>query len=86
MQQLKKMLAVGVSLPTAIKECLAPTTIAEFAERHGRAASTISNVINGNVRPSDADVDALIAELGGDSHEWRMLLWRESKPSVAVAS
>jgi plasmid maintenance system antidote protein VapI len=79
------MMAAGVSLPTAIKEALAPLTIAAFAEKYGRAAPTISNVINGNVKPSDADIDALVAEFGGDSHEWRLLLWEHSKPTAAAS-
>ena len=83
MEQLRKMLAAGVSLPTAIKECLSPMSVAEFAEKHSRPASQISNVINGNWKPNDADVAALVAQFGGSPAEWRLLLWEHSRPAVA---
>lgn len=89
MNQVKRMMQAGVSLPTAVKEILAqkspPMTLAKFAEDSGRSVTTISNVINGNVKPSDADIDALVAEFGGTPQEWRMLLWEQSKPEIAEA-
>lgn len=86
MNKVKEMMQAGVSLPTAVKELLTQKglTLAAFAEKHGRAVTTVSNVINGNVKPSDGDVDALISEFGGEAHEWRMLLWEHSKPVVAA--
>lgn len=86
MDKVKQIMAGGVSLPVAIKAALAPITLKEFAEKYGRAAPTISNVINGNVRPSDEDIAALINEFGGTADEWRMLLWEHSRPIVAEAS
>jgi plasmid maintenance system antidote protein VapI len=84
MDKVRAMMAAGVSLPTAIKEALAPLTIAAFAEKYGRAAPTISNVINGNVKPSNADIEALVSEFGGTAEDWRMLLWEHSKPTAAA--
>lgn len=82
------MMSAGVSLATAVKEILAKRepslTLAGFSEKYGRPVTTISNVVNGNMKPIDADIEALVAEFGGDAHEWRMLLWEQSKPSVAV--
>lgn len=85
MNKVKRMMAAGVSLPTAVKEILSPMTLKDFAEKHGRSVTTISNVINGNVKPSDEDVAALIAEFGGEPHEWRMLLWEHMRPIAASA-
>lgn len=89
MNQVKRMMEAGVSLPTAVKEILAnkepSVTLAKFAEDSGRSVTTISNVINGNVKPSDADIAALVDEFGGDADEWRLLLWEQSRPKqVAV--
>lgn len=85
MEKVKRMMEAGVSLPTAIKEALAPLTIREFAEKYGRVAPTISAIINGNVKPSDEDVAALVSEFGGTAVEWRMLLWEHSRPVAAEA-
>lgn len=87
MNQVKRMMQAGVSLPTAVKELLTKEglTVSAFAEKHNRPVTTISNVINGNVRAGDEDIAALIAEFGGDPHEWRMLLWENARP-VAAAS
>jgi plasmid maintenance system antidote protein VapI len=85
MDKVRRMLEAGVSLPTAIKEALAPLTIKEFAEKYGRAAPTISNVINGNVTANEKDLDALIAEFGGTADEWKLLLWEHSRPVSASA-
>ena len=79
------MLEAGVSFATAIKECLLQQpdalTIEAFAAKYaGVSGSTFSAAINGAVRPSDAVIDALIAELGGSAYEWRMLLWEAAKP------
>lgn len=85
MDKVRRMLEAGVSLPTAIKEALAPLTVKEFAEKYGRIAPTISAGINGGVRLTDDDLAALVSELGGTADEWRMLLWEHSRP-VAAAS
>ena len=84
MNQVKRMMSAGVSLPTAIKEILSKRepamTLAAFAEKHGRSVTTISNVINGNVKPSDDDIAALVAEFGDTAEEWKLLLWEHSRP------
>ncbi len=80
-----RMMAAGVSLPTAIKEALKPLTVQAFAAKYERIAPTISAIINSSVRPSDADIEALISELGGTTDEWRLLLWEHSKPIQAEA-
>lgn len=85
MDKVRAMLEAGVSLPTAIKESLAPLTIKEFAEKYGRLAPQISAVINGGVRASEGDIAALISEFGGTADEWRMLLWEHSRPVAAEA-
>lgn len=73
MDKVKKLVEAGVSIPTAIKESLG-VPVSEFADKHGRPRPRISNVINGNLRPTDDDLRAFIAELGGTELEWRVLL------------
>lgn len=84
MDKVKKLIDAGASIPTAIKESLG-MTINAFAERHSLPAKAVSNAINGNVRPTDALIAALVAELGGTAGEWRELLWLAAKPT-ALAS
>jgi len=88
MLKVKKMIDAGTSIPTAIKEALAQEglpTIDAFASKHGLIRAAVSNQVNGNVRPTDATITALIAELGGTPDEWRELLWLAAKPSSITA-
>lgn len=88
MEKVKKLVEEGMSIPAAIKEALAQkglATVSDFAERHELNRAATSNHINGNVRPTDATVDALVAELGGTPDEWRELLWIAAKPERASA-
>lgn len=73
MQKVKKMVEAGVRVGTAIRECL-PVNLSEFAARHGLPRSSTNEAING-VRPATpAQIEALIAELGGTHEEWSELL------------
>lgn len=78
MDAVKRLVQAGASIPGAIKEALAQRdlSVVAFADRHGLPRSTTGDVINGLRRPTAAQVDALIAELGGDAPEWRFMLWR----------
>lgn len=79
MDKVKQMVAVGVSVSTAIREALGITDV-ELARRHGLNKGAVSNQIAGRVRPTSEFVAALIAELGGAEAEWRELLWLAGKP------
>jgi plasmid maintenance system antidote protein VapI len=79
MDKVKKLVAAGASIPTAIKASLG-MTVADFAEKHGIARSSASNHISGQVKATDDTIAALIAELGGTVEEWRELLWLAAKP------
>ena len=81
MDKVKKLIRAGASIPSAIRLALEPLTVQAFAEKHGRNRNSVSNEINGNVRATDATIDALIAELGGSADEWRELLWLAGKPA-----
>jgi len=90
MEQVKRMLAAGVSFATAVKECLLqqpePLTIEAFAAKYdGVSGSTFSAAINGAVKPSESVIDALVAELGGTPYEWRMAMWEAARPSMVEA-
>lgn len=85
MEKVKKLLASGISLPTAIKALIEPRTLTQLAEDHGSNLVSMSKAINGAAAPTDKDIKALVAEFGGTADEWRLLLWEQSKPkSVAV--
>lgn len=82
MDKVKNLIAAGSSIPGAIKEALSQNglSVARFASKYGLNRVETSNVINGSVRASDRYVSALIAELGGDAFEWRVLLHRAGAP------
>ena len=85
MEQVKKMLKAGVSFATAVRECLIqqpePLTIEAVAAKYpGVSGSTFSAAINGAVKPSEAVIAALVAELGGTSYEWRLAMWEAARP------
>lgn len=86
MRKVKKLIDAGASIPTAIKEALAQNgydTIESFASAYRLPRPAFSNHINGNVRPSDETISALVAELGGTPDDWRELLWLAAKPVTA---
>ena len=84
MDKVRKLVQAGSSIPGAIKESLG-MTVAEFALKHSRPRVSIGQVILGRKIPTDADVRALIAELGGTADEWRELLHEAGRP-MAKAS
>lgn len=84
MEKVKKLVRAGASIPTAIKECLG-RPVTTFADDHELPRAAVSNAINGNVKPSEPLIAALIEEMGGTEAEWRDLLWRAAKPEAAVA-
>lgn len=79
MQKVKRLIDAGASIPGAIKEALG-MPLTEFADKHALPRGTTSEVVNGGRRPTETQVQALIAELGGTPEEWRDLLWRAAKP------
>lgn len=79
MDRVKKLLAAGLSLPSAIKEALGMSVTA-FADKHDLSRSIASEVINLERGPREPYCTALAAELGGTAYEWAELLWAEAKP------
>lgn len=82
MDKVKEMVAVGVSIPTAIKEALGMSYV-DFAKKHRLNPTTARLHLGGHVRATDGTIDALVKELGGSEDEWRMLLWEAARPVVA---
>lgn len=83
MLKVKKLMAEGLDIPTAIKGALG-MTVEAFADKYKLPRPSFSNAINGNVRATDAAIEALVTELGGTAEEWRWLLWEAGKPSQAA--
>ena len=79
MERVKKLLAAGLSLPSAIKDALGMSVTA-FADRHTLARSVASEVINLERGPREPYCSALAAELGGSAYDWAQLLWESAKP------
>lgn len=89
MEKVRLLIEAGAPISDAITVALKGQgfqTIAAFAEKYGRDRSNITHAINGTRRPADADVEALIAELGGSPDEWRALLHEAGRPTAAKAS
>lgn len=84
MDKVKKLVRAGASIPTAIKESLGMSVV-DFADKHDLPRAAVSNAINGNVRPSEPLVAALVAELGGTPDDWRLLLWEAARPEKLTA-
>lgn len=79
MDKVKALIEAGLTIPTAIKQALG-RPLKDVAETHHIAPPILSDVINGNRRATDAQIDALITELGGTREEWLELLWLAAKP------
>ncbi len=83
MDKVRAMVEVGVDIPTAIKQVLKANglEVRQFAEKYNLPEKSVSNSINGNVKPTQECVEALSAELGADPYDWRALLWEAARPS-----
>lgn len=89
MENVKKMIEAGTSIPTAIKEALMQkgfATLSEFADKKGLVRNAVANHLNGSRRPTGDTIRALVAELGGTDDEWRELLWLAGKPEKATVT
>ena len=79
MEQVKQMVAAGVSLPTAIKEALGRSVTA-FADSHGLSRQISSEVLNCERSPRVDVCRAIANDLGGDAFAWANLLWEGARP------
>lgn len=85
MDRVKKLIRAGARTQTAIREALGMTLTA-FADKYGIPRSLAQQHITGRLRPSDATIAGLIAELGGTEAEWRELFWQAAKPAPVEAA
>ena len=84
MERVKRLIEAGSSITGAIREALGmPTT--EFADKYRLPRSSTREVLNAGRRPTDAQLDALVEELGGTREEWRVLLWEAGRPTAAAS-
>lgn len=79
MDQVKRLVAAGLSLSEAIKHALG-IQIGEMAERYDIPRPILSDVINSRRVANERELDALVAELGGTPDQWREMLWLAAKP------
>ena len=73
MDKVKQLMQAGATAGEAIRVAL-PMTLSALALKHGLPRSSTSEAFNGLRRATDAQVAALVAELGGTSEEWREVL------------
>jgi len=84
MDKVKQLVQAGAEIPVAVKQALG-MSISDFADKHQLNRSAATSHINGNVRPTEETISALIEELGGTDYEWRLLLWEAAKPRAPEA-
>jgi hypothetical protein len=87
MTKIKELVRAGSTIPGAIREVLSQKglSIAAFCDKYDRNRQNMSMVFGGTRAPAQADVDALIAELGGTDVEWREMLHEAGRPAAADA-
>jgi plasmid maintenance system antidote protein VapI len=90
MERVKQMVEAGVRVGTAIREALSeckpePLTVARLAAKHELPRTSTHEAFNGLRTPTDAQILALVTELGGTEDEWRALL-KEARIRAAMAA
>ncbi len=88
MDKVKRLVKAGATIPGAIQDVLRQLgfpTVTAFAEKYDRDRSNMTRVIQGTRAPTQADVDALLLELGGTDAEWRELLHEAGRPSKVAS-
>jgi len=89
MDRVKEMVEAGVRVGTAIRECLAgldePLSIASLAAKHDLPRTSTNEAYNGQRPATDAQIAALVVELGGKPREWRELL-KQARIAAAHAA
>lgn len=85
MENIKRLIDAGSTISGAIKEVLSQRdlSVSAFAKKYERNANNMIAVVSGARAPAAADVDALIAELGGTEAEWLDLLHQAGRPDSA---
>jgi hypothetical protein len=89
MDKVKELIALGLSVPSAIRGALESNgldTVSAFCDKYSLPRGGVSNHLNATVRPTDATITALVAELGGTENDWRELLWQAMRPAHLAAS
>lgn len=79
MDKVKRLVEAGASLSGAVREALAPRSLADVATDQGVDKTTLYQVVNGRLIASQKIVDAIVAELGGTADEWRTLFAAEQQ-------
>jgi plasmid maintenance system antidote protein VapI len=85
MDKVKKLVDAGATISGAIREVLSQNglSITAFADKYERNRPNMTSVIAGSKAPTEDDIKALVAELGGEPEEWKVLLFEAGRPTVA---
>jgi hypothetical protein len=88
MTKIKELVRAGSTISGAIREVLSQNGLstAAFCDKYGRNRQNMSAIFGGTRAPVQADVDALIEELGGTDAEWREMLHEAGRPVTAKVS
>jgi DNA-binding phage protein len=73
MRKVKALVGAGASLANAVRDALGERSIAQLATDRGVSRQNLTSALNGARVPTEREVAALIAELGGSADEWRQL-------------
>lgn len=73
MDKVKALVAAGASLANAVRDALGDRSIAQVALERGVSRQNLTSALNGARVPTEREIEALIAELGGSPDEWRQL-------------
>lgn len=89
MDKVKEFMALGLTIPSAIRAALDANgikTVTGFCDKYDIPRGSGSNHLAATTIATDQTINALVAELGGTENEWRELLWQAMKPAHLAAS
>ena len=87
MEKVKRLVKAGSTVSGAIKELLSQSglTVSAFSDKYARNRSNMNQVVMGTRAPTDADLEAFVAEFGGTAGDWRELLHEAGRPTAAAS-
>lgn len=71
MDKVKNLMAHGASLGDAVRIALEGRTVPMIASERGLNRNTLNAALAGGRAPTVAEIEAMVAELGGTFEQWR---------------